>query len=416
MISKIFTLALICVASLSYAQESMKLTPEQEKQFLQFKKVDSLQKLFKDEPSLRKKIVLYDSLRIAVVGGKFHRELAWFESDIATMFATDNQVEDALTWIEKIKIDYIQRDAIISTALEFSKAGNKAQGLKLLRPYLDQLLNADRQLKEKEIPHYADLVTAYIQILDPEEKEQTVYYLKPLYEGSGKAFKSDLTSRAKRPDLDFRHQLFYRYAKALPGNKTNEIAAVICSAFETGAVPKTMQKEVIAAFPEIPGLDQQIAKLAAATKLAFKSRINQLIAKKDIDGKSRADELKQAKYILVDFWGSWCLPCRATHPHLRELYAKYKDNGFEILGVAHETAKDLEIAKKNWKKAVADDQIEWIHVLNNEGMDKFNVVNEFKIASFPTKIIITPDGVEVARFEAGSTAALDKKLKELFGG
>ncbi len=116
------------------------------------------------------------------------------------------------------------------------------------------------------------------------------------------------------------------------------------------------------------------------------------------------------KYVILDFWGSWCGPCRMSHPHLIELYNKYKDKAFDILGMANE--KDPDPAK--WLKAVADDGLPWRQVnltANETGKD---VLTGYNVRAFPTKILIGPDGRIVA-FYVGDSSALDGKLKEIFG-
>ncbi len=77
----------------------------------------------------------------------------------------------------------------------------------------------------------------------------------------------------------------------------------------------------------------------------------------------------KGKYVLIDFWGSWCHPCRASHPHLKELYAKYKDKGFEIIGVAQETAKTPEEQRQSWTGAIAKDSLTWPQIMNNENSE-----------------------------------------------
>lgn len=139
----------------------------------------------------------------------------------------------------------------------------------------------------------------------------------------------------------------------------------------------------------------------------------------DINGAqlSLAD-FKGNKYVLLDFWASWCVPCRKGNPHLLSLYNKYKDNGFEIVGVS-----DDDFAPDAWKKAVEKDQIGvWRHVLrglkrNATGYDKSGDVSEpYGIHSLPTKILIDKDGMIVGRYGEGGDdeIAMDKKLAEIF--
>lgn len=124
--------------------------------------------------------------------------------------------------------------------------------------------------------------------------------------------------------------------------------------------------------------------------------------------------LLKGKYVLLDFWGSWCGPCRMSHPHLLALYNKYKGKDFDVLGIAHETSRDLENAKINWAKAIEEDKLIYTNVLNNDGIEKIDIVKEYGISAFPTKLLLDRDGVIVARW-VGEDPGLDAKLKEIFG-
>jgi len=136
----------------------------------------------------------------------------------------------------------------------------------------------------------------------------------------------------------------------------------------------------------------------------------------DINGKDLKLTDYKGKYVLLDFWASWCVPCRKGNPHLKELYAKYKDKGIEFIGIA-----DDDRAEDAWRKAVAKDDIGmWKHVRRglkfaNGEYDRSNDISEnFGIHTLPTKILIDPNGKIIGRYSEDE-APLDKKLKEIFG-
>lgn len=121
-------------------------------------------------------------------------------------------------------------------------------------------------------------------------------------------------------------------------------------------------------------------------------------SKPDVNGRLITLSELRGKYVLVDFWGSWCTPCRMGNPHLKELYAKYKDKGFEILGVAQEKASDLEEGKKAWKKAMQEDQTTWLNVINNESDMKQDVPKLYRVKGFPTYILLDKEGKVIGRW------------------
>jgi thiol-disulfide isomerase/thioredoxin len=135
--------------------------------------------------------------------------------------------------------------------------------------------------------------------------------------------------------------------------------------------------------------------------------------KKDKDGKEINLADYKGKVVLLDFWGSWCGPCRASHPHLKELYAKYKDKGFEIIAIASETAKTLEEQKEKWLAAIEKDGINWVHILNNETRVKQDLVKAYGVEAFPTKILLDKEGNILLRITASATDDVDKALEKL---
>ncbi|HFK5529491.1 TPA: TlpA family protein disulfide reductase [Elizabethkingia anophelis] len=137
--------------------------------------------------------------------------------------------------------------------------------------------------------------------------------------------------------------------------------------------------------------------------------------KKDINNKQVNLTYFRGKYLLIDFWGSWCLPCRKSHPHLIQLYNKYKDKDLEIIGIAAEEAKTLVQAKKLWEKAVKEDNLPWIQLLNNEEIAKFDAVKTYGISAFPTKILLDREGNIIQRFVGDEGDELEKKMIAIFG-
>lgn len=154
-------------------------------------------------------------------------------------------------------------------------------------------------------------------------------------------------------------------------------------------------------------IDKISSTLAGATAVLFE--------RKDKDGKLINLSAFKGKTILLDFWGSWCGPCRASHPHLKTLYSKYKSKGFEIIAIAQERGKTFEESKAAWLKAIADDGINWVHILNQDGIEKQDIVKSYQVNAFPTKILVDKDGKIILRVTASATDDIDQELKKIYG-
>jgi thiol-disulfide isomerase/thioredoxin len=112
----------------------------------------------------------------------------------------------------------------------------------------------------------------------------------------------------------------------------------------------------------------------------------------------------KGKYVLVDFWASWCGPCRAESPNLVKAYDQYKSKGFEIFSVS------LDEKKERWLKAIKDDGYTWPQAGDLKGWDN-EVAAQFGISGIPFNFLVDPNGIIVARNLRGEE--LEKKLKEL---
>lgn len=110
------------------------------------------------------------------------------------------------------------------------------------------------------------------------------------------------------------------------------------------------------------------------------------------------------KVVLLDFWASWCGPCRSANRDLVKLYKKHKENGFEIFGVS------LDEEEKHWRKAVTKDKITWLQVIDPGGWQA-KTVEKWQLMAIPTNYLIDQNGVVVGIDLM--PAELDKALSQL---
>jgi peroxiredoxin len=94
----------------------------------------------------------------------------------------------------------------------------------------------------------------------------------------------------------------------------------------------------------------------------------------------------KGKVVLLDFWASWCVPCRRNNPHLLKLYHKYHSKGLEIYGVSLDNDHD------NWKEAVSQDHMEWIQVIDDKGWDASSAL-AYGVDMIPSSFLIDKCGV-----------------------
>jgi peroxiredoxin len=126
----------------------------------------------------------------------------------------------------------------------------------------------------------------------------------------------------------------------------------------------------------------------------------------DVNGKEVKLSSFKGKYVLVDFWASWCRPCRAENPNVVSAYNQYKDKNFTVLGVS----LDRPGGKEDWVKAIKDDKLSWTHVSDLKFWES-SVIPLYKFDGIPFNVLVDPQGKVIA--EALRGPKLEAKLSEV---
>ena len=131
----------------------------------------------------------------------------------------------------------------------------------------------------------------------------------------------------------------------------------------------------------------------------------------DVNGKIRKLSDFKGKYVLLDFWASWCMPCRKETPNLISAYNQFKDKKFEILAVSLDGGKDD--ARDKWLEAIHEDKMTWPQVSDLSGFNS-NIAAVYAIQSIPMNFLIDPSGKIVSKNLRGQDLkdALGKLLSQ----
>lgn len=124
--------------------------------------------------------------------------------------------------------------------------------------------------------------------------------------------------------------------------------------------------------------------------------------------KVKLEDFREKKYVLIDFWASWCIPCREILPKITQLHQKYEPMGLDIVSVSIDTDK------KAWLMAVDQDKKPWHQLLDPIPFEKRGSMTKYAIPSIPLLLLVDKKGIIIGRYENGDLTNLDKKLKEIF--
>jgi peroxiredoxin len=143
---------------------------------------------------------------------------------------------------------------------------------------------------------------------------------------------------------------------------------------------------------------------AGIPKLKWVGKQAPEISLPDTEGRTVKLSSFRGKYVLVDFWASWCGPCRKENPNVVQAYNQFKNKNFTILGVS------LDRQKEAWEKAIVDDNLNWTHISDLKYWQS-EVVPVYQVGSIPFNVLVDPDGKVVAENLRGN--ALEQKLQQV---
>jgi len=210
----------------------------------------------------------------------------------------------------------------------------------------------------------------------------------------------DLRYRAK---LATRTEKQWEFAKANPksffGLVALSEAANVKDAVRAQPILNAFSKDLLAT-----DMGKELQQRLNASNLTAIGATAPLFTQKDVADKDVSLASFKGKLVLVEFWASWCSPCRAENPNLVKQYNTYKDKGFEILSVS------LDSDKKSWLAAIEKDGLPWTHVSDLKGWNN-EVGRLYGVRAVPASFLVGKDGKIVGAGLRGD--ALNKKLAEI---
>ena len=191
-------------------------------------------------------------------------------------------------------------------------------------------------------------------------------------------------------------------------NNTSVVSAYLTLVQLAPQLEVTELDSIIVKFPAEISESEYVIKLKEMSEGLKKTAVGALapdFTMNDSSGNPVQLSSLRGKVVMIDFWASWCGPCRQENPNVVKLYQQYNAKGFEILGVS------LDKSKEEWVKAIADDQLSWVHVSDLQFWQN-TAARLYSVNSIPQTYLLDKEGKIIAK--GLRSEQLAAKLSELF--
>lgn len=327
-----------------------------------------------------------------------------FSKAMLDHFLATGDQGNSLFWLRKMEnFGMFYRFAYSSWFVTFAKRGEYNYIDSYLAPKMDslyQVMVSDKRLDSRGHAEYQMWLNGFVETKLQLQAYQTVYqHLDYLYR-----------ENKVLPDA----QQYLQYTKVLIalGKEAQGIEVLATVYLNEINVNPAMEQDKNAL---LAGIDQGQSKFQAEIarrKTIEKENLNFLVKNlPELYGRGVKERLGTSKYLLLSFWGTWCVPCIQSHPKLKSIYDKYHDQGLEIWSIARENGTDKQAVEQKLKKSIADQELPWLHSMLVRGTER--VLTDYDVTGYPTKILLDRQGNILGKFTGNEGDKIEAFVSKL---